>query len=1105
MIEAVLMAVAEDRSERISATLDAGLSLMGELAERSEWQLYEAPAGEFAKPRIPDTPRLIELSRRCQFDADQLEGLCGGDWAESLAPLILTEPAQPNGNDLEARPLVPMRSGGLIVARPDVIAPALAFALSTIAAKEEFGAELEESFSLLAARRALSSLAEMGVRHTRPAPDIGGAFPHAAALLPLDADVGLHLLVLSADVEAGGGHTSQLWLPPEGPLLSAHLDAVEALVREQEPWFRQIVHVIVLEGGGAQPVLRMEREPDLRSPVLVFTGSELEWLGRHPDVSSRDLLAFAHDATDLRGRVRVASFSQFDELTAWRSEDAGFASLEATAVESFDQVILSAGFGVDLRMEVAERYSPRVAPAPEGEGWWRVARHLEYQDVDVWRPWGGTDWPPHMFVPEIGAGVWVLSPEDAGGERWDSRRKWTELIAYWLWRLRDQLPNLRAAAASRSAPLIVRVDVDIDELIPREAEASGDTDAITLSVDDGTVRLQVGPGAPDLLGGPDATPEQELVSRVLQLLCEVAGAADADRPTFPPGLRKLIYTSSPDPALRRVRAPEELVHPSYRTRAHRRAGSTVAENLSLRPGQVEGDRLNAVLHAGVDVLFADLEQRLQPLDRERTVPMLVAAYERLLHSSAIADAELISIEEFFGHHAEAAAERHDRWKAVMSASVACRFAIEVAAASPPRGANPPSDNQLQELLANSLAIADFGSTSDLVNFGLTKEAEAVLVPPGLLMAHAADVLRAHDAFSTALYEGDVGRSETRRSQAVGITAPRMMDEDVEAQIEAAHRADHGYTLADIVSVLSRLIEQPEHELGFTEISRSDALQLSRDALAQPDGADALLAALTLRPRKEFLEPPPPFKTSDVYPWRHNRPLSYIRRPLIAIPTPRGEERLVYGRGACFAAIQFLLRLASTGRLGAEGSALRGASIELQRREARELEDTIAQRLEVTGEWVCRRRVKRLPGVEIERRRGEDLGDIDVLAANPAEKALACLEVKSLAGALAPHQLRNELDATFAPRGRKRSAAVKFVERVNVVRANVPAALDLLGLTDDSADWRVGMSMLTDPEVLSPLLDECPAPVISVEQFRAAVSAGSLSKNLEFPDSALASP
>jgi hypothetical protein len=1072
--------------ERVLSSLDAGLALMSELADRCDWQPYEAPGGTPDRVEIPDSEQLAALPQRVLFDAEDLRRICGSEWEQTLAPLILRDRAEPGGTELESRPLVPRSDGGLIVARPDVLAPALACALAQILVDGGHGGQLNHDFHLLATTRAFNNLAELGPRHYGPAPKTEGRFSHSAALFPIDADVLLHLLVLPADVEAGAFHTQDFWIPVETELIPAHLAAVEEGIREEGLDFATILHLIVLEGGGALPILPLDRDPDLSSQCLVFTGSEFEWLCCHPEVNSRDLVAFAHDATDLRLRVAVKPVSQFDEFATWHAEDIGLLAVEAMAVEAFETVILGAGPGAELRAQVLERYSPRMAPAPDNEGWWRIARHLEYLDVDIWRPWGGPDWPPHMLVPGVGAGTWVLAEDENKDRGWDTRRKWTELIAYWLWRLREQLPLLRAAAEQRGAPLVINLAIEVQEgaVTTTEdwAEAAGREPLEMRVSGEGAISVLAHPEAADLLGGPSADPEHELILRVVRVLCEAAGADGFDTPTLPEGLRKLVYMDAHSPAMRPVPVPEARVHSSYRGRAYRRAGTAVSEKLGVGVGLIAEEQANDALHTGVRSLFVDLEGGVEELDGEHTVPLLVAIYERLLHSREIEDTELVAIDEFFGHHADTAAKGRRRWQELMGASVACRFLLEVAAARPPSGDRPPSDNRIQELLAMAMAIEEFGKVSDLIEFELTKDPQVAVLPPGLLRARSSDMIAAHEAFSVALRRGDVGRSAARRTSTLNPSPRRESDDQLEAEIDAAYLSDHGFTIDDIGRVLGRLIEVPEHELGFTEIPLSQALQLTREDLPDPDRADRVIEALMLRPRAEFLKPPDPFKGPDVYPWRHNRPLSYIRRPLIVAPGAAGEERLLYGRGACFGAVRFLLTLASTGRLGAEGSALRGASIKLQQREARDLEEAVAAELKAHG-WACRTRVENLPGVALARENGDDLGDIDVLAADPDLKLLACFEAKSLAGALAPRQLRNELDATFAPSGKRPSAAVKFTERAAIIRANAAAALKLLNIDSDPEDWQTGIVMVSDPELLSPLLDACPVPVISLEQLR----------------------
>ncbi len=1078
-----------DESAPMRAALRAGLALIKEVATRCKWTPYEPALGEIGKVAIPSVDNLMPLLQRVTFSPDDLNRLCGADWRGALSRLTLSDEAKSSGVPLEARPLVPSPSGGLIVARPDVLAPALAYAVAQVLVDEGEGRELNESFQLLATERALASVAELGARHHRPVPAEGSSFSHVAILIPIDADVLLHLLVLPANLETGASHTQHIWQPVEGPLIPARLDGIEERIRLEHPMFETVIHLVILEGGGALPILKVERPPNVSSPCLVLTGAELEWIARNPDISARHLIAFAHDATDLRTRVTINAISQFDEFATWHSSDSGLLSIEAMAqADGFETVLLTPGPGTELRDEVLDRYSPRIAPAPDAEGWVPVARHLEYQDVDIWRPWAGPDWPPHMFVPRIGRGVWVLAADEAKDQGWNTRRKWTELIAYWLWHLRDELSHLTQIADTRDAPLVVQLDVEVTEG-QSSAMSAGDTEPFEVSIlGEGLVSVVAHAGAADFLGGSSAEPEHQLIREVIHAISASAGAENFDEPTMPAGLRKLVYINSSNPAVRPVPVPEARIHPSYRARAYRSAGNAVKE-LGFEFGSIEENRVNDVLHAAVGRLFSELEAQVIALDRVNTVPVLVSIYERLLHTRAVEDIELVAIDEFFGHNREAAKDRQVRWQELMGASVTCRFVLELMSARPPEGKRLPSDNRCQELLATALTIIELGRISDLVRFELTDNAEVSLLPPGLLRAKASDVLLAEYAFTSAVRHGDVTRSGERRATSLGLTPAVTEEDDFLKELEIASLVDHGYTIEDLAAVVSELIHLPENQLGFTEGTRAELLKIAQESLDEPERAEPLLEAIIAGPRKEFLNPPRPYKTIDVFPWRNNRQLSYLRKPLIAIPSENGE-RLIYGRGACFAAIEFLIDLAVSGRLGEEGSALRDASSQLQQREARDFEHTVADVLTKAG-WRCRRRVKKLSRVHLARENGEALGDIDVLAAHSGLKLLVCFEAKALSGALAPNQLRNELDATFAPLSPgKRSAAVKFVERVDVVHANLSEAVKMMVGESDARGWRVGMSMVTDQELLSPLLDRCPSPVLSIGELRAALASGS---------------
>lgn len=72
--------------------------------------------------------------------------------------------------------------------------------------------------------------------------------------------------------------------------------------------------------------------------------------------------------------------------------------------------------------------------------------------------------------------------------------------------------------------------------------------------------------------------------------------------------------------------------------------------------------------------------------------------------------------------------------------------------------------------------------------------------------------------------------------------------------------------------------------------------------------------LTLVERDHLLKAPAGFELADVFPWHYTRPLSYIRRPLIAVLDKDGNKNYYYGFRHLMMYIDNLYFLLFTGKL-----------------------------------------------------------------------------------------------------------------------------------------------------------------------------------------------
>lgn len=131
-------------------------------------------------------------------------------------------------------------------------------------------------------------------------------------------------------------------------------------------------------------------------------------------------------------------------------------------------------------------------------------------------------------------------------------------------------------------------------------------------------------------------------------------------------------------------------------------------------------------------------------------------------------------------------------------------------------------------------------------------------------------------------------------------------------------------------------------------------------------------------------------------------------------------------------------------------------------------------------WIVRRRVKKVAGLRIQRESGQDLGDVDVLAADPKKRVLWAVEAKGLAFARNPAELANELKSTFQMSGDKKSAVDKHLERAAWLRDNLDSTLDVLSIpASERRRWKVEPLIVVDHELQSPYIVRSPVPVVPV--------------------------
>jgi hypothetical protein len=750
-------------------------------------------------------------------------------------------------------------------------------------------------------------------------------------------------------------------------------------------------------------------------------------------------------------------------------------------------ILFDGSYGRNFREKVARATDVHGVIAPHGK-WIEVVRLHAEESIPIYANLHDLGGRPLLLVEGAPVPFWVRGPEayDEPAHR-GPHAQLVDCIAYWLWQFTPVLGSL--AATSVRSRLIVDVVLDeprawVDTVV---TDGQGDV-ARAEAVSTDTLELNVSSALIRELDRADNAGERELMRAVLSGLDQMiegdvrlgADGIDAAIERYAPlGSKKKInlFSADRDPAL----VPGHL--PSYRRIARAdsdelfdAAGEHIAAKFGLKVGPIEGDTRVRVLNEIVDFHFKQLKREVAALSSKGLLESLITRHEAAVRHEAMERRTLGARMAAFGETGLIEDMMRSLPETTQTA-IALRFLIEYVAAQPPSGLRPVSAAVLDQLLAICAMIVSRGLTSDVIHFGI-EDTELSFLGSGRLGLAEGSYQQGQRTFLAAVVP-----VHARTVGARYADAWRQADADPPPEVqelEEAAMAEWGFTLTELLEFCQALsMIAHEQTTSAARMPCSDLEARLATLLEWPvDRVRAAIALHLLEPRPSYTQVPSGFKSYETWPWRFNRNLSYLRRPLLRRPTADGDE-YAWGVRQPEQSGRFLVDLITSERLNASSDAMKQLMTRLRQRETQQFVDDVASAVRARGMAVDSN-VKKVDGERIKRANNQDLTDVDVLAADVSNRVIYALECKDLEGARTPAELDNELSNTFrSGNGQKRSAAEKQVERVAWLAARVPQTLRHLGLQEDASEqWSVVGAIVTDVYVLSPYVATCPLPVFA---------------------------
>ena len=1103
--------------DQMLATALACLKISHRIATNADLRRGMEP-GSGRDLTVPGLQTLEKLARAVHFTSDEVSALLSSlpTGASVLDPLTMEAGGfDPSSYDITApqltrTPLV--RCGDeFVVPEPSSLLPALRHRILALAHEAGMLADVVSAFEEAIWDEVLRLLEHWDANPipvTLPDP---GSIRFRESLRTLDSDKALYVQLV---VDPLDGFTLQSGSPEwdvnglADELKNRRDEVVEFLMsQDQRP--RQIMCLTLGQHLGRPLIFGLDRPPH-GALQLIMTPSDFKAVTLLDAGDPLALWKFAKASEEIRDRVEIFAATFLDEYALYRQKARSYYVSDETLP---NLMMIAPGMGLEIRKRVQEQLDPHGIPSSTRG---RLAEVVSFY---------GKGLPLYVSRAELGTRsclavegrlpipVWVVGPPDLTGSLYSFTAQLVETIAYWIWQF-DRLLHEPLKMANLSATRVV-IFLEYDEverwdrLLKEEGEGGGDSPLVTVLTADaeaGELRLRVEPSVLPKLGTFDNAGERELIiavirsvramlssvdSRTLDMLSEER-LSQAVEEYAPLGLKKklLMLPLGNRPELDRRGLPRyRSVQDADTAEIFDALGQYLrGKGWQEGPIRTKMDR-EKILNEAVTYLFDELERAVSELPGDQLLESLIAQHESATREETFRFLTIPTRLACFGQHDDLVRDLSKQIPEVALANLANRFLVEYVAARPPGGQRPLSLEAYDRLLALAAGIVNWGSFSDLIHFELA-DVPITMLPSGRLGTDREELEAQQNQFLRQHVAGEISRGRRRFAEHWGLLKPSEPAEDTLISDQLLDDLDHAVSAelgvglreaSDALLVLYSMGEERDHVVKRETVTAvRQRLQGSFHWDAQK--VDAFLREFTLQPRDRFLEPTE-HRQEEVYPWRYNRALSYMRLPLV-FKDKGGEQLIVWGNRHLFLSARQFLVLFTSGRFKAKTTGLLKAIGSIRKIFARQFEDEVAAIIQGDPGLVVRKRIEKFGKARMIDPSGETLGDIDVLVAIPHRHLLVLIECKDFEFARTPREIQNQLIEVFKGSSGSRSVIDKHQRRVAWVEGHLPEVLAELGLPIDG-EWRVTSRLVSDSEMYSSYIGTSPIDVAPIEELRSA--------------------
>lgn len=877
-------------------------------------------------------------------------------------------------------------------------------------------------------------------------------------------------------------------------------------INQKSSGINNVVWLIITQGYG-RPFQFQLRTSKLKCPTLALTVAELEVLCFSERGDKLALWKYLKHKIQVRDKRPVISTSEIDEFEFYRSYKHSYLLPDDIS----GAIYIKPGTGGDLIRKI---YSELDLHGVVGDQPHTVAEVISsknsYFPVSIVSGLSHTRDYASIVVEQFSIPVWII------GQKYKDPLEYATLnplytllvdsIGYWLWQSKDFIANLINSLSSATERLLIEISLQpsetwqqlpLDYKEPDASEGIKDQISVERHRDESKIRIEIKESVKTWLVTQDNRIERELMQLVFQSLRDlnqelisssnllptnedISKAVDV---YIPIGIRKTILMLPiqdlrfDDKLLPEVRLIQEADEIDVSKDIRQYLISSSFPDGVLKSTELKTKFLNSI----VDYLYKELVTTISCLKSVDLLEFLFAQHEAMVQKY-YADRLKIPLQlASFYNSQELINKLEEETPKITQTSVALRFLIEYVSACPPQGLRPISYEVFDRLIALSSEIIMLGTISDRIYYEI--DDTSVGVQSGLLSIEQDSYYAAFRGFIPNYFGELIGRSVKHFGepwQILKYSEPRDIQSDSDDKFDRAFLAEFELSFSDYQIICGQIVVLGCEQDSPAKYMPKDQLvaEVSKETGITYDTVLSMIDSITLKQRHNYLKPPSGYDDWEVYPWKFNRSLSFLRKPLISIQ--RGEEQgILWGNRHLIHSVEFLYNLCQSGKLKENTQLMRGFISDIRNEDGKAFNDEVFNAFAKQTGVSVRKRIDSFYGIEMFDEKGK-LGDIDVLVVNSTKNEILIIECKNLNAAMSPYEYSNELKSLFIDDEEDDSEATKLLRRTKWVENNIELVLREMSITYTSG-WKYQPLIVTSEELFTPYLRETSVKSISIRR------------------------